>query len=80
MKQSLLNSLKGLPSLQAQAVAQQAGLRTEEVASTVQFLPTIAKGNTVILFVNEETNLVEDAIAGDPCQLEHDVKKSKKSK
>lgn len=72
MKRSLLESIRGLPRAAAIKLAQEAGVKVEEVGSAVQAVPALAKHNTVILFVNEDTNIVDDVMAGDPLQVEND--------
>lgn len=69
MKRSLLESIRGLPKLEAQAIAEKAGLKVI-VLDEGQCQTSIARGDTVILEVNK-TGTVVGVEAGDPLQVEN---------
>jgi hypothetical protein len=69
MKRSLLESLRGLPKLEAQAIAEKAGLRVQIIDADTPAITTIARGDTVILEIND-AGIVSGVDAGDPLQIE----------
>lgn len=71
IKQSLLDSLEGLPLDTAQEMAKAAGHEVEVVPEDAMAITLQARPNTVILW--QEAGLVSLAQAGDGLELDQDI-------